>query len=192
MSRPSLITAVALALTLGPGPLVPALGGQVHEVQLSIEQLLGPVKRGHATLALVTIADPERDQRTHPLPPVPGKTCEPVGYFAFRARVDRVVRAADFAPALAAGDDLTIVPANVPELVELAHRECLDGTRKSPIWPRYPGARTAPGAQLLVVLGHREEYGWLEHISGAWLLTQDLERIVRWLDLPSDAPLPPR
>lgn len=190
MSRPSLTAAVVLALTLGSGPLLSALGGQVHEVQLAIEQLLGPVKHGHATLALVTIGDPENETRSHPLPPVPGKTCEPIGYLAFRARVDRVVRAASLAPTLTAGDDLAIVPANVPELVELAHRECLDGTRKSPIWPRYPGARTAPGAQLLVVLGHREEFGWLEHVSGAWLLPQDLERIARWLELPNDAPFP--
>jgi hypothetical protein len=161
-----------------------ALGGQVHEDDLSLEALLAPVRHGHATLALVTLESPEYVKRAYAVPGNGAKRCAPYDFIEYRARLDRVVRSPKDGPKLAAA--LRIVPANVPDLVHLTHLECVSGTSKSPIWPRYAGLAPAPGATRLVVLRHQETYGWLESVSGSWLSPDDLPRIERWLAQPDD------
>lgn len=161
-----------------------AFGGQVHEDDLTLEALLAPVRRGHATLALVTLESPEHVKRAYAVPGSGAKRCAPYDFIEYRARLDRVVRSPKDDPKIAAA--LRIVPANVPDLVHLSHLECVSGTSKSPIWPRYAGLPPAAGAKRLVILRHHETYGWLESVSGSWLSPDDLPRIERWLDQPDD------
>ncbi len=163
----------------------PALAGQVHSDDLTLEQLLAPVHSGHATLALVTLERPESVKRAYPVKGRGAKRCEPYDFVEYRARLDRVVRGPGKGPKPPA--KLRIVPANVPDLVHLSHLDCVDGVSKSPIWPRYAGVAPAPGAQLLVVLRHDARYGWLESVGGAWLSPDDLGRFERWLTQPDKA-----
>lgn len=159
--------------------------GQVHYEELELEELLGAVRGGHATLALVELATPEHVERAYPVPGGRGKTCPPYDFIEYRATIRKVVRAGRSHPALAVDGPVAIVPANVPDLVDLSHRACVEGGSKSPIWPSFRGARPGPGLRLLVVLRHTEQYGFLESVSGAWLPESDLPRIEKLLATPA-------
>ncbi|MFO0750832.1 MAG: hypothetical protein U1F43_34955 [Myxococcota bacterium] len=148
------------------------------------------MRDGFATLALVTIATPESEKRAYPVPGGRGKRCAPYDFIAYRATVERVVRAGADLPALAATASLAIVPANVPDLVDLTHRACVDGVSKSPIWERYAGREPAPGLHLLVVLRWHKDYGWLESVAGGWLDAAELARVEAVLAPPQPAPAP--
>lgn len=167
--------------------LVPAgaLGGQVDYEDMPFATLLGYVRDGHATLALVTLETPAAVRRAYPVPGGAGKTCEAYDFVDYRAEVVRVVRAGKGLPALATGTRIAVVPANTPDLVDLTRRACLEGVSKSPIWPRYKkGVEPADGARVLVVLTWHEGYGWIERVDGAWLAASELRHIERWLGVP--------
>ncbi len=169
----------ACVLAFVPGA---ALGGQVDTEDIPIGTLLGYVRDGYATLALVTLETPAAVRRAYPVPGGAGKTCEPYDFVEYRAKVERVVRAGKALPALKVGTALTIVPANTPALVDLSRRACLEGVSKSPIWPRFgKGVEPKDGARVLVVLGWQEGYGWLERVDGAWLAAADRRHIERFL-----------
>ena len=103
-----------------------------------------------------------------PVPPVAGKKCGPYPFGVWRGRVTSVVHPGKAAP-IAARDPITIIPADIAMLVDLTHRECLDGTSKSPIYEHFRGASPGDGKRLLVLLSWSPDYGWIEATSGSWL-----------------------
>lgn len=125
---------------------------------------------------LVTVEAPGAVRVDYPVPPAGTKPCEPYSSSAWRVRVERVLAPARF-PAAAVGDRLTVIPADVPDLVGISHRACLDGTSKSPIFERFGGAEPRSGARLLVLLTWLDGYGWTEATSGSWLLPSQLPRL---------------
>jgi hypothetical protein len=159
--------------------------GQVHHDEMSLEDLMAGVREGYTTLALVRLDTPEYVKRAYPVPGGNGKTCPPYDFIEYRGVLERMVRISASHPSLAAGKTIAIVPANVPDLVYLAQRECVDGTSKSPIWPLFKGgAKPGPGALLLVVLTHDDTYGWREYVAGGWLAESDLGKLEKLLGAP--------
>lgn len=175
---------IAAAVFLGCLAPTGALGGQVDNEDVPLTQLLGYVRDGYATLAVVTLAAPAAVKRAYPVPGGAGKKCDPYDFVEYRATVVRVVRAGKDLPTLEAGKGIAVVPSNTPELVDLTRRYCLEGVSKSPIWQRFKGVQPTDGARVLVVLTWAKGYGWLERVDGAWLPASDLERVERWLAAP--------
>jgi hypothetical protein len=191
-----LIALIATTITLGSAP-DPSLGdraaaalesqqvtmSQVHEDDVTLEALIARVRSGTVTVAIVRLATPDHVKRTYPVHGKGEKTCPPYDFIEYRATVESVMRQGENAPKLPAGT-LSIVPANVPDLVYLSHLACVDGTSKSPIWQRFSGVGPAPDARRIVFLNHDPKYGWLELMSGAWLDAADRDKIERMLTAP--------
>lgn len=82
-------------------------------------------------------------------------------------------------------DRLAAWPAYTGEMIDLARRECVDGTRKSPIQQRYGGnVDWIAGAEVVLFLQWVEPHGWELVVYDAWEPGKKLKKVEKFMALP--------
>lgn len=115
-----------------------------------------------------------------------GEGCEPWSTVRFNITVDRVLRTTPDGPA--ERDRLTALPGYTAEMVELAARECAEGSRKSPIHQSYGGrVDWLAGETVVLFLRWVEPSGWELTVEDAWEPGKKVKKIEKLLGPPADA-----
>lgn len=149
-----------------------ALAGQVFVEPITLDEVIARSD----VIVYATIADPP----TAPVKRSVGDGCEPWSTQRFNVKVDRVLRTTADGPA--EGDRLTALPGYTAEMIDLAVRECTEGSRKSPIHQSYGGrVDWVAGETVVLFLRWVEPLGWELTVSDAWEPGKKVKKIEKLL-----------
>ncbi len=155
-----------------------ALAGQVFLEPVALDEVIARSQ----VIVYATIADPP----TAPTSRSTGEGCEPWSTVRYNVIVEKVLRNTPDGPA--AHDRLAALPGYTSEMVELAERECTEGSRKSPIHSSYGGrVEWIAGATVVLFLRWDDPNGWELTVEDAWEPGKKLKKVEKLLGPAADA-----
>jgi hypothetical protein len=149
-----------------------ALAGQVSVEPIELTEVIARSE----VIVYGTIADPPTSIAKRAV----GEGCEGQTSSRYHITVGQVLRTTPDGPA--ERDRLTAWAGYAGEMLELAQRECKDGTRKSPIHQSYGGhVDWVAGETVVLFLRWVEPHGWELTVMEAWEPGKKVRKIEKLL-----------